>query len=344
MSHQEKVRALLREHAPALLRGNLQVDCDRFEQEDLCLDVVGITLNAPGLGNVFSSAAGSSLTPERATFELIEKAAVLAAEQRRHPPGYPAQCWRGNLSALADVEIPSARLFPRPNPESGWVLARSNGVAAHTDKKTARDSAALELIERDEFLRAWFGRVSPGPYTPPDLPIPKAVSSRYDVSFHVLGAHTVAVFGFSRRGDLPLFMGLGAAFRLQDAARKALDEAIQRMAFLWEVPLPTEPPSSPKPSIELHMDYYLWPGSHDGLRDWLQGASEDSPFQLPPCANESGEDIHLVEITPDPQAKYFVFKAVSDVRLPLAFGLGNPAVRARSDRRVDRKHWIHPIS
>ena len=298
-----------------------QTFADEIEIAGVPVRRAGIQATTPGGEEVTGSAAvlhGSPL--ERAYFELLERAALLDAAKRACPIRDPD----GRLCGFAPPIAPHTDLRSRP--------ARSNGVALRPTWEDACRYARYELVERDRTLGAWYGELSLAPAPPPACLTPfvthdwiaRTVPGDVDVE-------VAMVFGFPREPGIPLARGFAGGASTEGALAAAAMEAIQTLAFLWGEPLPAEPPAlSPTPLF--HLDYYLWPGNHGALREWL----ETRPAAAPRAVAEATS---FVDLTPPGCESLRVARAVCSSARELVFG--EPPVPLRSALPASRQ--VHPI-
>jgi hypothetical protein len=295
-----------------------QTFADEIEIAGVAVRRAGIQSTAPSGEEITGSAAlvhGSPL--ERAYFELFERAALLDAAKRV----CPIRDIEGRPCGFAPPVAP--RTDPRSRP------ARSNGVALRPIWEDACRYAHYELVERDRTLGAWYGELAmvaaplPGCLTPLVTHewIARTIPGDADVEVAV-------VFGFPRDPGIPLARGFAGAATTEGALTAAAMEAIQTLAFLWGEPVPAEPPAlSPTPLF--HLDYYLWPGNHDALREWLEAKPASAPGGVSDATS-------YVDLTPPGCESLRVARAVRSSARELVFG--EPLVPLPPSRQV------HPIS
>ena len=319
-----------------------------------------------GAATICGSAAELGGCPlVRAHFELLER--IHAFEASRHPGGLALVDWKRRSQG----HVNARELFLQSSDPTSQRYSISNGVALHDSWNEARERAWLELVERDRVLRSWYGG-----------PAPATLGDRSESWLHLLSPEraralrslgsdyrlvaveipepapdrarptTVAgVFGFPRERELPLFYGFGAACRVGHALDRAAMEGIQRLAFLWDEP-PVATPPEPVPTPEFHQDYYLWPGAHANLEQWLAGdhhIESDTEFEYDEPARHPGHRMsrsraQYVELRPatgERQAPEFhVVKAHDPNAFPLVFGERHPWV----SRRLAGSWPVHPVA
>src|SRR5205085_9560786 len=120
--------------------------------------------------------------------------------------------------------------FIPPNVDDQRVHCRvsSSGVAYGADQESAKERALLECVERDAFLRVWYGRISPPNLDPRSAGAFAAACVRslekrgWNVSLLILPGSVpiIAAVGISIDG---LLIGCAAGSPM-DATQKALTE------------------------------------------------------------------------------------------------------------------------
>jgi hypothetical protein len=288
------------------------------------LNVAGYSTRSPSGETVVGAAAETTLDPRvRAYLELVERVSTVCAiesPQTRITLGSD-----GSPAAM----IAHADLFPESD-EPAWRHARSNGIAAHWQRRDACRRAMLELIERDRVLRSWFGQIIPLPVAAPQH-LTEAFADSYDLQARLLPQPlgdalakvvVAVVVGFPRASELPLLRGFGAATTANEALEIAGRECLQQLGFLWGESLPGSDPEA-TPTAEYHQEAYLLPERHPRLRAWLDGAHGMYSETLP--ATRAEWIVRFVELTPPSlRGRVHVMKAVSPAALPLTFGRGHP--------------------
>lgn len=296
------------------------------------VDVGGVSIHLVGLavdhdGECITGSAGAldGFPVLRAYMELLERLATLAV------PASPS--------------LDSSSIDP-----SRWRASRSNGVAIGTSFEDAARRATCELVERDRVLRSWFGgapprRVVDAGAAPRHLRglaslgagVTAGLSETYEFEGYSFdeahGLLTAGVFGFPR-GDAPLVYGFASRASGDEALKAALDEAIQRLGFLWGEPIPEVVPE-PAPTPDFHQEHFLHPLNHEVLRRWLRGEHSRGPAFLKaeaPLADPAVEELRPPWLSP----KLSVVRALPRGHVPLGFGLDHPllAFPAPPDRAV----------
>jgi hypothetical protein len=282
---------------------------------------VGLSCRVSGAVEITGSAAEVAEEPlNRAYFELLERAAVILADEGNSlPPGVDGTATSGP---------------PRIRP------ARSNGVALHRTWEEACMRAHLELVERDRVLRSWYGELLPVPARVPSslerfvthewCACSIAESSAADRDIAV-----AAIIGFPLHPGGSLARGFAGRGSLDQALEAAAVEALQGLAFLLDEALPAEPPEA-SPTPMFHLDYYLWPAHHVHLRNWLRGAHTRSGAL---SERSSSDETRYLDLTPAGFGALRVARAVRRGARPLEFG-DAPASLAAG---LPGSH-IHPIS
>lgn len=293
---------------------------DVIDADGLRLHRVGWCARSAG-GEAVGSAAHWAESPvDRAYFELLERVAVLDAVRSGAPED----------------------AFPTSSDPARWTYARSNGVALHTDWKTACTRAAQELAERDRLQRAWLGEIDPVPVpfdvvASPFAPtcsyewrayaFPSSADDRFARDVHVMG-----IFGFPTR-PAPLVFGYGARLHADEALLAATREAAQVLAFLWGEPLPDRLPE-PAPTPMAHLERFQHPEQHRLLRRWLDGDHRRHRRARRPAE----ETVRFVDLTPPWLAgRAHVVKALCASAVPLTFG------RSPVFAHLPAELQVHPI-
>jgi hypothetical protein len=287
----------------------------------------GVASTGPGGEEVTGSAADAARSPApRSYFELLERAATLEALRDRRQV-YELRTRDGTAVGTCTAET----LFPESDAPDRWRYARSNGIAIHQDWENATVRAHWELSERDRLLRAWYGEIEPqridfdfgatalaqaNSYEWRAYAFPEPQVDRFSRDIHVVG-----VFGFPKRPDAPLILGYGARPDASGAREAALGEAMQLLAFLWGESV-TEHPPDLGPTPMFHLEWFQYPGHHDILLRWLDGAH--LPFAQArggSAPTADAKEIVFVDLTPAwLTGGYRVAKAFCAGAAPLAFG------------------------
>lgn len=212
--------------------------------------------------------------------------------------------------------------------------ANSSGVAAHANSLTARQSALLELIERDAIMVTWYARLTPPRIEPSRLR--PFVQSRIEywrerghtLEFLDLSLDSVpTVLAVLRSwGDGPKFSaGAAAAFTYHQAVDKAMREAESLMVF-WKVSeeSPIEEPGDVR-SPEDHGRYYLVQSHVDEL-SWLFGGE---PAVSQPDREQLTFEMLVARFNPvmvplniEDAPELAIVRALSPALLPISFGFG----------------------
>lgn len=254
------------------------------------------------------------------------------------------------VSILEAMGRPAAdSLFPDSDEPARWQYSRSNGIALHTSYEEARRRAMWELVERDRFLRSWYGLVAPERCDVPAVFATGNLDTVYDWWAGMLPdpeprgwdaeVRVAVVVGFPRSPRAPLVRGSAARPRAAGAVDAAAREAVQQLAFLWNEELPSELPNL-LPSPQLHLDWYLYPEHHAMLRAWLGGGHQR--FGAAWAARRSlASPPSFVDITPDwLEGKASVVKAICTDAIPLTFGVGPE----RLSGHLPAELRVHPVA
>lgn len=291
---------------------------DEVDADGLRLKRAGITAVGPGEVTVTGSAAEFSRDPLlRAWCELLERASIFTATS---DPARVLAC-RTSTGQLASSVVAGELCPPTRDPCRAW--SRSNGVALAREWSEACARGRLELVERDRVLRSWYGeaRVEPLALAPSQLPATRSYAWRVaripPVEAWNRDVEVAAVIAFGRKDNVPLLRGFGAARDLSGAIRRAIGECVQGLAFLTEGDIPAHRPP-PAANTLFHLDFYLWPGSHDALRAWIDGGRLRRDEPPPP---PTYTPLTHVDLTP-PWAggRFRVAQARGGTARPLVFG------------------------
>jgi hypothetical protein len=283
-------------------------------------------------------AAGSPVN--RSYFELLERMSTLDMIRSRRSSYAAVTADGGPAGDRAARDV-----FPESDEPARWRFARSNGVALHTDWRSASLRALWELAERDRVLRAWYGETRPERLAFSADATPLAGARSYDWRAYSFpdgkgmdvsnGVKVVGVFGFPAFDRVPFVCGYGARPELHDALETAVREATQLLGFLWGEP-PLERLPEPAPTALHHLEHYQWPGHHDVLRGWLEEGHER--FSREMTRRPAFSEVAFVDLTPAWLGGGLrVAKAVCPAAMPLAFGDAPFAAHLPPELRV------HPI-
>jgi hypothetical protein len=326
-----------------------------FEQtlvvDGLQLFLVGVsTKNAQGI--MVTGSAVSCETPpfQRAFFELLERTSIVDRETMTGiSSGVPLTLI--DESGHEVGKIAREEVFP-DNPSADlWRYAKSNGVAAHIQCKSACEAARLELIERDRLLRSWLGEFPPQALSNFStlVEIPHVLARYYEFEAYKFSppskkrsqTSVVGLFGFPKSAIHPRVCGFGARESDQLATEAALREFLQGMSFLWGEEIPSELPAF-SPTPDYHQECYLhssgiakikaWlSGKHDPLREWFSG----------PKCDEAPKGFQYIDLTPTHlKGQLYVVKAIHPCLLRLTFGKDESQVSAGFPKDL----LVHPIT
>ena len=320
-----------------------------WSEPAVVVDVVhaaGVTLHRVALSATSTSGrevtgAGAALQRpplRRAYFELLERAstldALVAGGSFRL---YARDGRRAGRCRAKTVFLGSAD-------PSGWRYSLSNGIAIHRTARAARERALWELVERDRFLRSWYGLSTPAPFEatgllPPGVGydwraclLPAALGRRWEQ-----GIHAAVVLGFPRSRAMPLVRGFAARPTRRGAVAAAARECLQGLAFLWGEEIPRRQPR-PTPTPGYHLERFLLPRNHQLLRDWLAGAHARYRERASAYRDTSSR-VRFADLTPPAlRRRAHVAKALCDDALPLVFGADPLATHLPARLRA------HPIA
>lgn len=118
-----------------------------------------------------------------------------------------------------------------------FTNASTSGVAAYTDRDTARYRALVELVERDAFARTWLGHAAPPVIEETELSdeirhrLSRLRDAGYTLSVHLLVSdHLPVVAVFAQHADLAFTsVTTAAGFQWEEAVDSALSEAESRV-------------------------------------------------------------------------------------------------------------------
>ncbi len=272
----------------------------------------------------------------RAYFELLERLAIFEADDRGPQHSFRVLDRGGNASDQRTT------LPPFDDSDPHWRWSRSNGIAAHTDLVSAIRGAEFEIWERDQVLRSWFGEIAPRRLNTP-LKIESWGGYRFEAFAFSAPESPVfvgGVFGFPNSRNQPVVFGFSAASDLETSLAKAQKEALQRMAFLWDEPLPeNDPPVTGTP--DFHMDWFRRPDQRYRIERWLAGDRTSQEVRPLPSSAPilSGEG--FIDLSPTHlEGKVFVVQASIPEKKRLFFGMDPSWSRSTPGW----EEWIHPIA
>jgi len=314
-----------------------EIFAEKTELPGLSLYAVGLVSSAAGVGEIAGSAAArTSLPLRRAYFELWERAALVDAASQA------AEYVLLDAAGVAQGTISSTVVFPSGG--DGFAFSRSNGVAAGDDFTSAAKAARRELVERHRVLCAWFGLAEPHQL---EVDVSFALGSEDDAVARLeqlfdwqviefvepnppLSSSPLVVvgaFAFPARKEDPFVCGFGCADQRHQAVPKALDEALQRLAFLWGEEIPDrQPPAEQTPHY--HQEFYLWPPSHELLHQFLSGRHVGRARLVEPGVAVGSEDsARYIDLTPKHVVDGArVVRAIPQAELALTFGVSHPRI------------------
>lgn len=276
--------------------------------------------------SIFGSAGSTVDYPiDRAFFELVERIATIESSGNESP--------RNGLGRIIDLDFKD---LPALGNEAAY--SKSNGVALGKSFEEAAQKAYLELVERDDILRAWYGASKPRiinkkPSTLSEIQGEYQVIA-VDFTNDPAEGFTIGAFGFPKNRKRPLIYGFGCSQNVERAFEKSQQEALQRLGFLWDEELPQAVDFSP--TAGFHQDFFLMPEKVEVIRRWIFEGHSDQGLDVPHESNT-----HYLDLTPPKGINgLYVVKAVSNSKIPLVFGEWNPVVSRRSDRNL----IYHPIA
>jgi hypothetical protein len=323
---------------------------DHWTAPEIVEDVIvanGLRLHRAGLSTtattdgheVLGSAADvSGPTIRRAWFELLERVSGLEAIRSTRSTFDLFNENGERIGAPRDHAI----LFP-DSPSKEWRHAQSNGIALHSNWRSACERALWELAERDRVLRSWHGAIRP---LSEDIVVTPEGAYEWRVSSfpdHAGGfssdLHVVGAFGFPKQAGDPFVLGFAGRPQKADAIAAATMEARQLLAFLWGEPLPDTISDAPGPMQ--HLDAYQISGAQEKVHAWLDGAhvsfGSGDAFDT---GDETDTDavVRFVDLTPPWISENLrVAKAVCSRAMPLTFG------RSPFVEHLPRELQLHPL-
>jgi hypothetical protein len=208
-------------------------------------------------------------------------------------------------------------------------MSRSNGVAFHNDLALAQKAAMVELVERDAVLRCWLGQAGAkidykamGDWLT-SFAAPSVWEERYrlvvaQIESQVPNMKVSFACGFPRDPKTPIFYGFGCSEGSTiEATNKAIAEAEQRLAFLWDQEIPEQSPEI-SGTPDFHQEFYLNPANHKHLMQWLIRARRVGKAVDPKHWSPDQLEFHDLPL-PGPEAGAVV-RATHPGLLPLMFG------------------------
>ena len=216
------------------------------------------------------------------------------------------------------------------------IWASSNGVAVHSSKETAVQSATLELIERDALMTTWYGKRVVRAI--PDEYLTQVIGNRlrfwqsagYQVSVLDISTDTVpvvVVLIHSMRKKPALSSGSAAAETYEIALRKAFAEA-ELMALTWSKRDPCGIKPEAVGTVDDHGALYADPAYRHHV-EWL--LDSERLTTLPKVVMSVTQAVHrvnpwIVDMTPArPNIGLHVIRAIAPDLLPINFGYATEA-------------------
>lgn len=243
---------------------------------------VAVKIKSTGLEVYGSSSGDSEETARYAAFEILERYSLLSRQ---------------------DKTLPSS---------SRVKYSLSNGVALHTDPDISKESAFLELAERNELLKSWY-------FNTPVINITHSLDSEidgYTVKAYEFsnekGLSVVGIFAFSTSLEKAPVYGFGAGRNRREACRKANKEFCTRFGFIHDEISSEDPEFSA--TADYHQDFYLNPKNQHHLVEWLEGHNKIKTNRY--CL----KDIEFFNLTPQDWKGLYIIQAKSPESIPLFFG------------------------
>lgn len=227
------------------------------------------------------------------------------------------------------------------------TLANSSGVAAHTTIERARDAAMMELIERDAFMRSWWGQRPPSRLGPGAGPAwwtarQRALSAEgVSATALVLQAHLPTALVVYRQERSPaLVCGAACAPTYEMALRKSLDEADANL-FAMSGREVSAPAADHVWSPSDHAAYYSVPMHARVVDPFLTGPTMGMPEepQSPDMARLSRElQMCFIDLEPD-APDVVATRALSSQLVPIWFGPGSGYAAHPRLRDIRQATW-----
>ena len=223
-----------------------------------------------------------------------------------------------------------------------WKLSLSNGVAAHTDLRLAKTSAAHELQERSQILKSWYGEFTPVTFTPAIDPL-SFLKNDYEITWLNFRENIIAVLMKPKDLKRPVIFASAGSLNIDVSIAKTADEALQKILFSWDEPIALDCEMLADPIS--HLEYYSSIEHFDILLEWINGAREKRLKGLLQLKiNQTMHDEIIYEdITPAIyEGKLFIIRARGSNYLPLVFGIGHPQVELVG--HLSKIDLFHPLS
>ncbi len=235
------------------------------------------------------------------------------------PTGEVAHVWAVDPISGDQVGVPADLVYLRATGERQWCTISSNGLAAHRTAGAAARAAVFELIERDSFLRAWYGGFIHPVITLEDVlksgvldPAASAMAKRVQlrgvrvrfVKMPAVGG-LYGVLACARSETVGLAVGCAAKPTLQQALRAAFIECVHthNWATTIEPARFTDEMVSLESHIALHADpvnkplnAFIDSGSRISVAEFLAGPELALEDALSRCAS-AGWTVYLADVT-----------------------------------------------
>jgi hypothetical protein len=198
------------------------------------------------------------------------------------------------------------------------------------------------LIERDLVLGSFYGRDPIEEVTSPDKGAQDGLRALYDLRFFVIPSRqgmpqrfAAITLGVPLAQSDPLLLGFGVDSDDHAAALASLDEALQRLGFLYGEPIATEEPPF-TPTAGYHQEHSLWLPARPRILSWLAGDHAQLGIEVP---YRAWQPTTFVDLTPSAlRDELVVVRALQPGCLPLVFGDGHPDFDVPAGLRT------HPVS
>ena len=257
----------------------------------------------------------------------------------------------------SSVGVPADLVYLRATGEQ-WCTISSNGLAAHRSAGAAARAAVFELIERDSFLRSWYGGLShpvleagtllaeaDGRWglSPSLLDlIRRVVRSAVSLTLVKMPAAggLFGVLACARSSRIGLAVGCAAKPTMAEAVHSAIVEAVQ--TYNWALTMSPGTAASGIDSLESHIAFHANPanapasrfidsGSRTNLATFLSGVPVSLEGAINRC-HEAGWSIYLADVTSSDARKagWHVIRALS----PQAATLDVTEIHERQHRNL----------
>lgn len=281
---------------------------------------------------------------------------------RPYAVGDIAYTWSWNPLTRERLGVPADLVHLRPTASQQWCTISSNGLAAHRNAGAAARAAVFELIERDCFLRAWYGGHShptttlddvtrAGVWDPDGLALAeRTMRAGVKITFVRMPAtgSRFGVLACARSDDVGLAVGCAAKTSIREALRSAFIESVH--THNWAANIDTALFSGSMDSLEAHialhadienrpLNEFIDKGPRIRVDDFLDAADISLQDALANCAR-SGWTVLLADAASSDvrKAGWHVIRALS----PQAVTLDVSAIH-KAQHPIIRNATPHPF-